>query len=209
MLDAEEPEATANGLDFVYPSGATLSVQDPAIPILTSGPMSYPCDRPIMAAYQGAGKLLVVGSTEIFSDEYFEKEENQKLFDFVLKFFFTKEVEFDRRNASIDPDYKPAPDIAELSEKLKSCLQESEELPKDVTTLFDSNLFKFDIDQIPEAVKLYEQMGVKHEPLTLIVPQFETPLLGLQPAVFPPIPRELPPPPLELFDLDEEFASEK
>jgi len=43
----------------------------------------------------------------------------------------------------------------------------------------------------------------------LIVPQFETPLLGLQPAIFPPIPRELPPPPLELFDLDEEFASEK
>jgi intraflagellar transport protein 52 len=43
----------------------------------------------------------------------------------------------------------------------------------------------------------------------LIVPQFETPLLGLQPAVFPPIVKELPPPPLELFDLDEEFASEK
>lgn len=52
-------------------------------------------------------------------------------------------------------------------------------------------------------------LGVKHEPLSLIVPQFETPLLGLQPAIFPPIPRELPPPPLELFDLDEEFASEK
>lgn len=45
--------------------------------------------------------------------------------------------------------------------------------------------------------------------LTLIVPQFETPLLGLQPAVFPPIVKELPPPPLELFDLDDEFASEK
>lgn len=52
-------------------------------------------------------------------------------------------------------------------------------------------------------------LDVKHEPLTLIVPEFETPMLGLQPAVFPPIVRELPPPPLELFDLDEEFASEK
>lgn len=29
----------------------------------------------------------------------------------------------------------------------------------------------------------YEQLGVKHEPLTLIQPQFETPLPPLQPAV--------------------------
>jgi len=43
----------------------------------------------------------------------------------------------------------------------------------------------------------------------LIPPQFETPMLGLMPATFPPILRELPPPNLELFDLDDEFASEK
>jgi intraflagellar transport protein 52 len=41
------------------------------------------------------------------------------------------------------------------------------------------------------------------------VPQFETPLLGLAPAVFPPILRELPNPSLEEFDLDDEFAQEK
>ncbi|XP_023605114.1 intraflagellar transport protein 52 homolog, partial [Myotis lucifugus] len=35
------------------------------------------------------------------------------------------------------------------------------------------------------------------------------PLPALQPAVFPPSFRELPPPPLELFDLDETFSSEK
>lgn len=34
-------------------------------------------------------------------------------------------------------------------------------------------------------------------------------MLGLVPAVFPPILKELPPPNLELFDLDEEFALEK
>ena len=52
-------------------------------------------------------------------------------------------------------------------------------------------------------------MSVKHETLTLIPPQFETPMLGLTPATFPPILRELPAPNLELFDLDDEFASEK
>lgn len=52
-------------------------------------------------------------------------------------------------------------------------------------------------------------MGVKHEPLSLIPPNFETPLPPLNPAVFPPILREPAAPALELFDLDEQFASEK
>eukprot|EP00439_Symbiodinium_sp_Y106_P080458 s660_g19.t1 len=69
---------------------------------------------------------------------------------------------------------------------------------------------------IVSAVKLYHQLGVKHEPLTLIPPQFETPMPALQPAVFPPCLREPPPPSLDLFDLDmgpelpdEQFASER
>lgn len=96
-----------------------------------------------------------------------------------------------------------------MAEKLKSCLQESEDLPRDFTVLYDELLFKYDTNLIPESLALYDQLNVKHEVLTLIPPQFETPMLGLQPAVFPPILRELPPPNLELFDLDEEFAQEK
>jgi intraflagellar transport protein 52 len=143
-------------------------------------------------AIDGKGKIAVIGSVEIFNDEYFEKEENCKLFEFLMKFFFTKEVELEKKGAqasaaAADNDYTYAPDVAELSEKLKSCLQESEELPRDFTQLFDINLFKFDTDHIPESIQLYEQLKVKHEQLNLIVPQFETPLLGLQPAVFPPI----------------------
>ncbi len=62
---------------------------------------------------------------------------------------------------------------------------------------------------MPEAVDLYDRMRVKHEPLRLIAPQFEAPLPPLQAAVFPPILREPPPPALDLFDLDEHFASER
>ena len=73
-----------------------------------------------------------------------------------MKFFFTNEVEIEKKitqsTSSSDNDYTYAPDIAELSEKLKSCLQESEELPRDFTQLFDINLFKFDTDHIPEAI---------------------------------------------------------
>lgn len=70
------------GLDFVYPYGATLNIQDPSHSILGTGALSYPVNRPIAAVCQlkGHGKLAVIGSTEMFTDEYFEKEENSKIF---------------------------------------------------------------------------------------------------------------------------------
>jgi intraflagellar transport protein 52 len=34
-------------LDFVYPYGCTLSVQPPAVPILSTGKISYPMQRPL------------------------------------------------------------------------------------------------------------------------------------------------------------------
>jgi intraflagellar transport protein 52 len=39
--------------------------------------------------------------------------------------------------------------------------------------------------------------------------KFESPLPALRPAVFTPLLKELPPPSLDLFDLDEQFASPK
>jgi intraflagellar transport protein 52 len=44
--------------------------------------------------------------------------------------------------------------------------------------MFEADLFKYDFDLVPEIAALFAKMEVKHEPLTLIVPQFETPLLG-------------------------------
>jgi len=96
-----------------------------------------------------------------------------------------------------------------LAERVRCCLQETEEVTKDFTTLFDDSLFKFDTSLIPEAVDLYRRLDVKHEPLALIPPQFEHPLPPLSPAVFPPSLREPPAPALDLFDLDDMFASEK
>ena len=87
-------------------------------------------------------------------------------------------------------------------------MQEGEPLPHDFTHLFNDELFKFDTSKIPEAVNLYDTLNVKHEPLTLIPPQFECPLPPLQPAVFLPHIREAPPPALDQFDLDEHFADD-
>ena len=105
--------------------------------------------------------------------------------------------------------FKQVPDMESLSQRLKSCLQEGDPIPADFSKLFDCNLFAFDTSLVPEAVQLYERLRVKHEPLRLIAPQFEAPSPPLQAAVFPPILREPPPPALDLFDLDEHFASER
>jgi len=44
--------------------------------------------------------------------------------------------------------------------------------------MFETDLFKYDFDIVPEIADLFSKMEVKLEPLILIVPQFETPLLG-------------------------------
>ena len=50
---------------------------------------------------------------------------------------------------------------------------------------------------------------MKQKPLGLIKPNFEVPTPPLRPAVYPPQFRDLPPPGLDLYDLDEQFASER
>ncbi len=106
-------------------------------------------------------------------------------------------------------EYHHVPDITALADRLRSCLQECDELGKDFRNHVNEKMYKFDNDLIPETMELYKTLNVKHEPLTLIPPQFETPMPALQAAVFPPSLKELPPPSLELFDLDAQFASEK
>ena len=147
----------------------------------------------------------------MFSDQYIEKEDNGKIKDVIFEFLTSDSVELNKIDAE-DPelsDYSMIPDTCRLADQLRVCLQESDEIPPDYTRLFDTKLFSISTSLVPSAIKAYEQLGVKHEPLRLITPQFETPLPPLQAAVFPPTFRELPNPQLELFDLDEAFSSEK
>ncbi|XP_049554664.1 intraflagellar transport protein 52 homolog isoform X2 [Orcinus orca] len=201
-------------LTFVYPFGATLSVMKPAVAVLSTGSVCFPLNRPILAFYHSknqGGKLAVLGSCHMFSDQYLDKEENSKIMDVVFQWLTTGDIHLNQIDAE-DPeisDYMMLPDTATLSERLRVCLQEGDENPRDFTTLFDLSIYQLDTTSLPKVIKAHEQLNVKHEPLQLIQPQFETPLPALQPAVFPPSFRELSPPPLELFDLDETFSSEK
>jgi len=269
-------------IEFVYPRGASITISKPALSLLTSGFVSYPVNTPICCVFQAplssqrspsspsslgitGGRIAVLGSSEMFSDDFISKESNGAIAEALFRWLLqpstslrgdegalmnvTKKDLFDEKSSSINSllssviptDLSPSstlatakrkqddfpgkssddendnvnkhshivPDTASLAERLRGCLQESEPLPRDFTNLFDLKLFDFSPLMTPEAVALFDKLGVKHEPLTLIPPQFECPLPPLRPAVFPPQMREPLPPSLELFDLDEHFASEK
>jgi len=207
-----DDEDNPSKLAIVYPYGATLRVTKPALPLLTSGVLSFPAHRALAAiARAGRGCLAMIGSASMLSDDFLLKADNFLFIQHLFQRLVTEETRLETIDGDL-PEFQevqPVPDTESLAERLRVCLQETEELPVDFTQMFDSTLFKFDTNLIPEAVKLYERLNVKHEPLSLIPPQFEVPLPPLQPAVFMPCLRELPPPALDLFDLDEHLSSEK
>ena len=61
------------GADFVFANGSTITVKPPAYPILTSGPLTYPSNKPICGVHinKNGGKLMVGGSVNMFNDDYF------------------------------------------------------------------------------------------------------------------------------------------
>ncbi|XP_023333653.1 intraflagellar transport protein 52 homolog isoform X2 [Eurytemora carolleeae] len=205
----------SQAISFLYAYGATLNVARPAVAVLSTGSVSFPQERPVLALYShpggGGGKLAVLGSSAMLTDQFIDKEDNSKVKDIVFSFLTSDEFELNKMDAE-DPeisDYIMIPDTAWLADTPRVCLQESEDIPSDYTRLFKSNLYSVHTSMVPKVINTFKDLGVKHDPLKLITPQFETPLPPLQAAVFPPQFRNLPDPQLELFDLDEAFSSDK
>lgn len=209
----------AEKLPFVYPYGSSLTVARPSRPLLSSGAVSFPMNRPVASVWESEtvqetggqrGRMCLLGSVDIFGDDWLDKEENSKLSDMLFAWLLN-EADFDMTSEGQDAEIAelaPVPNIESLSQTIKPCLQGMDELPRDFTKMFDTSLFRFDTDLIPQVLKAYTQLGVPHETLTLIPPQFEAPLPKLLPATFPPAMREPSAPALDQFDLDEHFAKE-
>jgi len=81
------------GLKFVYPYGATINVRKPSYSLLSSGPISFPANRPISAFYMSLkrGKLFLIGSMQFFHDDFFEKEDNQKIQNAIFRWILNDE----------------------------------------------------------------------------------------------------------------------
>lgn len=202
--------------DFVYPFGATLNIIQPAIPFLTTGPMVYPYNRPIAGLFTNTasgGRILACGSGHMFQDRYIMDDEcNMGIFDYIIALLTdqiaAKQIQFN----DIDIfDNQVAPDTIYLAEQPKICLVEAIDcdIPADFKKMFDLNLNALTNNHLRDVMATYEKINVQYEPLKIIKPQFEIPLPPLQLAVFPPVFSELPVPPVELFDLDESFSTER
>jgi intraflagellar transport protein 52 len=199
---------------FAYPSGCSLVVTRPSVPILTSGQWSYPLNQPIVshASVRREGRsLTVIGSAHMFCDEWIKAESNAKLLGFLVDLAITGRAELNQIEAEHPEvtDRYYTPDVASMSERLRSCIQESEKMRNNFDENFDRGLFRMDLSNISETHNLAQTLGIKNEPLETVVPQFDTALPALTPAVFPPQMRDAPGPVLELFDLDDAFASSK
>eukprot|EP00887_Chlorella_sp_A99_P001106 scaffold14.g1106.t1 len=213
-------------VEFAYPHGATVVVQAPAAAILSSGRTAHPFNMAIGGAWWrddgGAGRLAVLGSCHMFDDEWLDKDANTAVLvrglgrgrrDFILGWMLRDPACKLPRRTLAEPeilDVRPVTHVDELAKQPLVMLQASAAypppLPADFTSLFSTSLFKLDLSLVPEVGRLYQQLGVPRKRLQLWRPELEVPFPPLQPAVFPPMLREPPPPPLELFDLDEEFA---
>ena len=201
----------AGVLSIVYPGGTTLrSAQNStAVTILSSGPETFPTNLPVAMAWEQpstGGRVVVVGSSSVFSDAFLKKEGNGQMCNSIFQYLLksTDQVTFKRMTSITIEDDQSRPDIAALANRIKPCLGKLDPLPQDHTELYcDDNLFGFDTDTVSD---LYQALDVPREPLQLIQPEFEVVMPPLRPAVFSPQ-IELPPPTLELFDLDEECAN--
>ncbi|KAK4885769.1 hypothetical protein RN001_002040 [Aquatica leii] len=200
--------------NLIFPYGCTLNVSRPSAVVFTSGTTTFPIDRPLGAVYCNSttgGVLIAIGSGYMFSDKYIDQEQNEKFREFIFEFISSTNVSVtsDHDDDLEIWDHHIVPDITEVADRPKLCLTDAicHTTTMDYSKLFDHKMYSMNTNLVPEAIKLYDKLRVKHQTLKLISPNFEAPLPPLQAAVFPPSFRELPPPPLELFDLDEAFSS--
>ncbi|ROT63710.1 putative intraflagellar transport protein 52-like [Penaeus vannamei] len=132
---------TNRSMSFVYPFGCTLNVARPAVAVLSTGSISFPLNRPVCAFYEqpsSHGRVAVLGSAHMFNDQYIDREENSKIKDVIFQFLTAADFKLNQIDAD-DPeisDYNMTPDTASLADGLRTCLQESEEVPTDYTQLF-------------------------------------------------------------------------
>ena len=193
-------------LKIIYPFGQSIDIspnKQNISTLFTSGKIAYPMNRPlcvVTTSKSTKGKLCVLGSINFLENNYIDKEENMKVIDGLIKWLLgmnNADISSPSKSIKLN-EYIYIPNIISMSDKVKSCLDEAKEPPSNFNDLYDMNMFSIDNDLVPESIELYDKP-----------PQFETPLPPLQLAVFDPIIKDFPVPNLELFDLDEQFASEK
>jgi len=221
--------------EFCYPYGCTLGIEPPAKCIALSGSIAFPVDRPIMAIHEtpNGGRLMVLGSTHIFHDAYIDTmgTANASMAEITFSWLLKQPSQIDlglnfndieigeyRENPCTEQLFSTQKGILQGGDNMVSGAENTLELLHNASKLGSAGggqgdngggLYRVDTQLLPNVFKAHAALDINKEPLSLIPPNFETPLPPLQPAVFPAIFNEPNTPALELFDLDQELSPEQ
>ena len=80
-----------------------------------------------------------------------EDPEAKKTYRISLKFLYRISLQITIIFTQVS-DYNTQPEVSLLAEEAKACLQETEEVPRDITSLFDNSLFKLDTSLVPKVL---------------------------------------------------------
>ncbi|KAA6327106.1 MAG: putative Intraflagellar Transport Protein 52, partial [Streblomastix strix] len=131
IIRSGKKEQVAHSLWIVYPFGATLEVQKPAVPILSSGKQCIPIYQ------KGKGRLVIIGGYHLFDDEFIKEDQNKILVNIIINYLKDTTYKHNKQDSE-KPDLLSAvttPDTIDLSSRVRSELQESERVPVDYTSL--------------------------------------------------------------------------
>ena len=87
--------------------------------------------------------------------QFIEKEDNMRIANVLVDYLTTDNVRLHAIDFE-DPDisdYNMIPNSVLLSDRLRVCLQESDEVPTDFTRLFNTRLFSISTSLVPPAIK--------------------------------------------------------
>jgi len=127
-LENDEDQEDEYNLKLVYPYGQSLDVDTSTSVVFNSGIIAYPANRPLAAcnvSKMKRGRLFVLGSEKFFEDEFFEKEENKKIADAIIKWLLgINKLNLEKPSKDVEiSEYVLIPNIISLSDKIKSCLE--------------------------------------------------------------------------------------
>lgn len=129
LLDTDDTSNDDDfNLKFVYAYGQSIDVDVTTSVVFNSGIVAYPANRALAAcnvSKSKKGKLFVIGSEKFFEDEFFEKEENKKIADGIIKWLLgINKFSMEKPSKEVDvAEYVYIPNIISLSDKIKSCLE--------------------------------------------------------------------------------------
>lgn len=174
---------------ILYANGCTLDVSGKISTIMmTSSKWAIPTRQAICSFYKNNNchRVIALGSSLMLSDTYIKLEDNEALIRTLIDFI--KHDDFpinisDARTVEV-PEIVRAPDVNHMIDLPILCLQESEPMPEDKTSLIDRKLFNIDNSMLPTIDRTFHELNVIHQPLTLIKPDFELKHLNLEPATY-------------------------